>query len=340
MAGSLVWNPLEAGPAVRAKADAIAADLIRSLHRARDHVLDPDRHRLTGGNAALERRLAANLARLEPRLRRRGGAGRPAVILPARPVKFRDPTSKQRDEIMAGLEQVLAGDFSVFGATGPTVEASLSISRLECVQDTAEPGADEIAIGAVATTTRVLADGTLSVDSRIIDPIDMGKFRKDDVVDFNPALQIAAFQAATPAALTVHMVMIEDDLLGGIKPVLKDLVDGLENRLDKKQIVALFATAAELVAIVPIGMAIASGGLLTQIIAFIVISAVVMVAAAIVATLLLALVQIFRDEIFPTQTTSLSVGATGAVDAGTTAPFDRRFSRSIAVYDGTFAWQA
>ena len=243
---------------------------------------------------------------------------------------------------MAALERIMAGDYSLLAQATPraNVVPALNISRLECVQDSAEPGKDEILIGAVASTTRVLADGTLSVDARIIDPIDFGKFQKDEAKAFNPAQRIASFQFELPAAATVHLVMVEDDLLGGIKPVLKDLLDGLENRLNNKQLVAIFATAAELVAIVPIGMAIASGALLTEIVAFVVISAVVVLAAAIVAALLLGLFHLFRDEIFPTQATSLSIGAAGAVDGGTVAPFTKRFSRQVAVYDGTFAWQA
>ena len=161
---------------------------------------------------------------------------------------------KERQEVMAALEAIMAGDNTLLAeaaALRANVAPSLRINSLECIQDTLELGQDEILIGAVATVTRVLADGTLSVESRIIDPIDFGKFKRGDFKPFNPAKLIADFQIETPATATVHLVMVEDDLLGGIDPVLRDLVDGLENRLDKKQLTAIFATAAELVAIVP-----------------------------------------------------------------------------------------
>jgi hypothetical protein len=114
----------------------------------------------------------------------------------------------------------------------------------------------------------------------------------------------------------------------------------VENRLNGKEITAILATAAELVAIVPIAMTLTAGSLLAQIVALVIISAIVMLCAAIVAVLLQALIQIFRDEIFPTETTSLSLAADGSVDGGTLQPFTRRFSRGSAVYDATFQWNA
>lgn len=341
MARHFAWNPVDSiPPEINALVDSIAGDLIGSLHRARDHLVDPARHKLPAGKTSLEHRLAASLKKMAPRLL----PVKPKASPPSKkkPGPRRAAPRKQRQEVMAALERIMAGDYSLLAQPTPRVivAPALKINSLECVQDSAEPGKDEIKIGAVATTTRVLANGTLSVDSRIIDPIDFGKFKKDDLNPFNPAKLIAAFETDTPAAVTVHLVLFEDDLFGGIKPVLKDLVDGLENRLNGKQLTAIFASAAELVAIVPIGIALAGGQILAMVIGFIVVSAVVVLAAAVVAALLLALIQLFRDEIFPTQATSLSLGADGAVDAGSVEPFTKRFSRQVAVYDGAFQWQA
>ena len=341
MLRSIVWDPLD-GSEINKQADAIASELIASLYRARDHVLDPTRHALPADKTSLERRLAASLSTLKPRLRPRSVPSKPAPPPKKTPGAKRAGALNKRQEVMAALERIMAGDYSLLAQATPraNVSPALNISRLECIQDSLEPGKDEILVGAVATTTRILADGTLSVDSRIIDPIDFGKFEKGNAKSFSPAKRIAGFQIETPAAVTVHLVMVEDDFLGGIKPVLKDLVDGLESRLNGKQLTAIFASAAELVAIVPIGIALAGGQALAMVISFIVISAVVVLAAAVVAALLLALIQLFRDEIFPTQATSLSLGADGSVDGGSIAPFTKRFSRQVAVYDATFAWQA
>ena len=343
MARSMSWDPLDNVPSeIQKLADTISSELIASLHRARDHVVDPGRQKLPADKTSMEHRLAASLSRLSPQLRQRlaRAAAKPAKTKSPRPGR-RPGAGKQRKEVIDALERIMEGDYSILAQPVPAalVAPSLKINSLECVQDSAEPGADEMKIGAVATTTRVLADGTLSVASRIVGPIDLGKFRKDDLKTFDPAKLIAAFQADSPAAVTVHVVLFEDDLFGGINSVLKDLVDGLENRLNGKQLSAIFGSAAALVAAVPLGMYLAGGELLFEIIVFIILSGLIVLAAAIVAALLLALIQLFRDEIFPTQTTSLSLGADGAVDAGTVEPFTRRFSRQIAVYDGIFEWE-
>ena len=52
------WNPLESSEVAK-HADAIASELLGSLYRARDHLLDPARHPLPGKKTALEHRLAA-----------------------------------------------------------------------------------------------------------------------------------------------------------------------------------------------------------------------------------------------------------------------------------------
>lgn len=67
--------------------------------------------------------------------------------------------------------------------------------------------------------------------------------------------------------------------------------------------------------------------------------ALVMLCAAVVAALILAVVHLFRDEIFPTQATALSLDAAGGVNGGTVQPIPLRFSRQVAVYDAEFQWQ-
>ena len=170
MSRGFSWNPLES-PEVDKHADAIASELIGSstalvtIFSTRPAILC----------LATRRRSSTDwrrvLSKLNPRLdrhpRRPGPPPRPR---PARCLR----TSWRRSSV--------SWPATIRSWRKPTPRAlvvpALNISRFECVQDSAEPGKDEILIGAVATTTRVLADGTLSVVSRIIDPIDFGKFQE------------------------------------------------------------------------------------------------------------------------------------------------------------------
>src|SRR5690606_27160515 len=126
-----------------------------------------------------------------------------------------------------------------------------------------EPGKDEMVVGTVATALRVLADGTISA-AVTTEQTDLGQFKKDDDVVFNPGKAIASFAGVeTPSVLSVHLVLAETDIAGGVNAVLRDLVDGVENRLNGKKFMALFSRAAALVAVYPVGVAILDGAMIT-----------------------------------------------------------------------------
>jgi hypothetical protein len=253
------------------------------------------------------------------------------------------PTARgvTKQQIEAAAASIMAGDTSGFAQATPRaiVSRSVNINQLTCVQDTIEPGADEMVIGTVATALRVLADGSITTNVATRQT-DLGKFKQNDSVSFEPPKAIASFaNVETPTALLVHLVLAEADVAGGVEAVLRDLVDGVENRLNGKQFTALFSSAAALVAIYPVGAAIfETGVMLATVTGFLVAIGLIMLAAAIVAALLLGLFHLFRDEIFATQTTALALDAAGAVEGGTTDPIQLRFSRSVAVYDAEIEW--
>jgi hypothetical protein len=316
-----------------AEADRITADLTSSLTRVRDHLLDPAKHKLSAD--PFEQKLARSLGKLKGRLGARPGKARPS-LRPGKRLAFpaRGVTEQQ---VKAAADKLMAGDTAAFAQPTPRaiVSRALNINRLTCVQDTIEPGADEMVVGTVATALRVLADGTIST-AVATKQTDLGKFRKDDDVTFSPPRAIASFaNVETPAILSVHLVLAEADIAGGVNAVLRDLVDGVENRLNGKKFTALFSSAAGLVAAYPVGVAILGGAVITlaDLAVILIISGLIMLLAAVVAALLLALFHLFRDEIFPTQAVALALDAAGAIEGGTTAPITLRFSRSVAVYD-------
>ena len=315
-----------------AEAHRIVADLTLSLTRVGDHLLDPARHKLSAD--PFEQKLAKSLGKLKGRLGAR--PGKRLTLKPGKRVAF--PTGGVTEQqVRAAAEKLMAGDTAAFAQPTPRaiVSRALNINRLTCVQDTLEPGADEMVVGTVATALRVLADGTISA-AVATKQTDLGKFRKDDDVPFSPPRAIASFaNVETPAILSVHLVLAEADIAGGVDAVLRDLVDGLENRLNGKKFTALFSSAAGLVAAYPVGVAILGGAGITAatLAAIVVAVALIMLLAAAVAALLLALFHLFRDEIFPTQAVAIALDAAGAVEGGTTAPISLRFSRSVGVYD-------
>lgn len=215
-----------------------------------------------------------------------------------------------REQVLAALDKIWAGDTSILAQGGVRANASpkLTITKLTCVQETLEPGKDEMAIGTVATALRVLDNGSIKLETTT-KQVALGDFKKDTVAVFDPPTPIATFdQIETPTALSAQLVLAEVDVAGGIDTVLKDLVDGLENRLNGKQLTAIFATAAGLVALYPIGEMIFFGSVtIAEIALFVAEIALVMLCAAVVAALILAVVHLFRDEIFPTQATALSL---------------------------------
>lgn len=316
------------------EADRLAADLTSSLTRVRDHLLDPAKHKLSAD--PLEHRLAKSLGKLKGRLGRRTAKAFPA-LKPGKRLPFPASGPVTEQAVMAAAEKLMAGDTTAFAQPTPRaiVSRALNINRLTCVQDTLEPGADEMVVGTVATAIRVLADGTINT-AVATKQTDLGKFRKDDDVAFNPPRPIASFaNVETPAILNVHLVLAEADVAGGVNAVLRDLVDGLENRLDGKKFTALFSSAAGIAAAYPVGAAILGGAGITlaTLSTILIVVALIMLLAAAVAALLLAIFHLFRDEMFPTQAVALALDEAGAVEGGTTAPVALRFSRSVAVYD-------
>jgi hypothetical protein len=247
-----------------------------------------------------------------------------------------------QQQVQAAAEKIMAGDTTAFAQPTPRaiVSRALNINRLTCVQDTIEPGKDEMVIGTVATALRVLADGTIST-AVATKEVDLGQFKKDDSTAFVPPKPIASFaNVETPSVLSVHLVLAETDIAGGVNAVLKDLVDGVENRLNGKKFTALFSSAAGLAAAYPVGVAILGGAVMTlgDLAVILVLVGLIILAAAVVAALLLAIFHMFRDEIFPTQSVALALDSAGAVEGGTTAPISLRFSRSVAVYDAEIQW--
>jgi hypothetical protein len=194
-------------------------------------------------------------------------------------------------------------------------------------------------IGTVATALRVLADGTIST-AVTTKQTDLGQFKKDDSVPFSQKAIASFTNVETPSVLSVHLVLAEADIAGGVNAVLKDLVDGVENRLNGKKFTALFSSAAALVAVYPVGLAVLGGSLLSFVDLVVILAylGLIVLIAAVVAALLLAVFHLFRDEIFPTQSVALALDAAGAVEGGTTAPIQLRFSRSVAVYDAEIQW--
>lgn len=321
------------------ESDRIVGDFNATLARVRDHLLDPTKHKLSAD--PLEQKLAKSMGKLKGRL----GKGK-AKTIPTLKAGTRLPWQTVRgvtqQDVQAAAERIMAGDTSGFAQPTPRaiVSRALNINRLISVQDTIEPGKDEMAIGTVATALRVLADGTVST-AVATKQIELGQFKKNDNVPFNPPKPIASFaNVETPSVLSVHLVLAETDIAGGVNAVLKDLVDGVENRLNGKKFTALFSSAAALVAVYPVGVAVLGGAVITlsSLIAIIVGVALILLAAAIVAQLLLAIFHLFRDEIFPTQSVALALDAAGGVEGGTTAPIQLRFSRSVAVYDAEIQW--
>jgi hypothetical protein len=127
----VAFSPLDhLSPEISKQADTIAAELIASLNRARDHVLDPARHKLPAG--ALEQKLASNLAPLRARLR--GAAPRPTPVPPAKAHAWprQGPT---REQVLAALDKIWAGDTSILAQGGVRAIASprLTITKLTCV---------------------------------------------------------------------------------------------------------------------------------------------------------------------------------------------------------------
>ena len=326
-------------PEIVHEADRITGDFNTTLARVRDHLLDPQRHKLSAD--PLEEKLAKSMGKLKGRL----GKGKAKSIPTLKAGKRLSwPTARgvTQQDVQAAAERIMAGDTSGFGQATPRaiVSRALNISQLTCVQDTIEPGKDDMVIGTVATALRVLADGTIST-AVVTKQTDLGQFKKDDSTTFNPPKPIASFaNVETPSVLSVHLVLAEADIAGGVNAVLKDLVDGVENRLNNKKFTALFSSATALVAVYPVGVAVLGGAVITlsSLIAIIVGVALLMLAAAIVAQLLLAIFHLFRDEIFPTQSVALALDAAGGVEGGTTAPIQLRFSRSVAVYDAQIQW--
>lgn len=324
-------------PEIVDEANRIAGGLAARLERVRDHVLDPVKHSLSAD--PFEQKLAKSLGKLKSRLGRRAG---PAPSLkPGKRHAF-PAGAVTAQQVAAAAEKLFSGNLSAFAQPTPRaiVSRSLAISRLTCVQDTLEPGKDEMVIGTVATALRVLPDGSIST-AVTTKETGLGKFKKDDATSFNPPRAIASFgNVETPTVLSVHLVLAESDIAGGVNAVLRDLVDGVEDRLNNKQFVALFSSSAALVAVYPVGAEIFAGFVVTAatISSFLIIIGLIMLAAAIVAALILALFHLFRDEIFPTQAVALSLDATGAVEGGTTAPIPLRFSRNVAVYDAELQW--
>lgn len=312
-------------------ADSIANDIIGRLNRARDHVLDPRGRPLSGD--PLEQRLAKSLGSLKGRLKRDiGHVSTLPKKMPPRQWNFRGVTEAQA---LAAAEQLMSGDLSGLAISPRAiVNRQLNINSLTCVQDTLEPGKDDMVVGTVASAIRVLADGTISIATQTRET-DLGKFKKGDSTVFSPPLSIATFeQIETPTILSVHLVLAETDLAGGVGAVLRDLVDGVENRLNGKSFTAFFSSASALVAAVPLAMYVAGGpNGIGAIVAWVVTMGIVAIAAAIVGALLFALFKLFRDEIFPTETVALSLDAAGGVDGGTAQPIALRFSRNVAVYD-------
>lgn len=325
-------NPLDSlSPELARDADRLAAELVATLARARDHVLDPKRHRLSAD--PLETRLAASLGRYKSRLRP-GQLTVPPIA--ARPGE-RTPKAGTFSEaqLRAEIDKLYAGDFAAIASGTPRaiVSRALNINSLTCVQDTLEPGKDEMVVGTVATTLRVLGDGTVST-AVTTSEVDLGQFKKSDAVTFDPPRPIAAFDAIeTPAVLSVHLVLAESDIAGGVGAVLRDLVDGIENRFNGKKFTALITSASLLVAIVPVAAAVVDGTIIAVIVNMAVLFGLVAIIAAAIAALLVAIFALFRDEVFPTQTVAISLDEPGAVIAGTTAPIPLRFSRQVAVYD-------
>jgi hypothetical protein len=332
------FSPLDhLSPELGKEADRITGELVGSLNRVRDHLLDPARQELSAD--PFEQKLARSLARLKGRLGRE-----PIKAAPVATVRKRLPWPERgatEQQVLAEIEKMFAGDMSVIGQPVPRaiVSRALDINRLTCVQDTLEPGRDDMVIGTVATALRILDDGTISTAVATRE-VDLGKFRKDDTTTFNPPRPIATFDnVETPIALVVHLVLAESDIGGGINAVLRDLVDGVENRLNGKKFTALFSSAAALVASYPLATSLIVGGLsLAELVAFLIWIAIVMLLAAIVAALILAVFRLFRDEIFPTQSLALSLDADGAVTGGTTAPIPLRFSRQVGVYEAEVQW--
>jgi hypothetical protein len=335
---SIAFDPLDQlPPELGQEADRIAAELVGSLNRVRDHLLDPARQKLSSD--PLEQKLARSLARLKGRLGRE-----PLRTVPVATARKRLPWPERgatEQQVRAEVEKMFAGDMSLIGQAVPRaiVSRALEINRLTCVQDTLEPGNDEMVIGTVATALRILDDGTITTAVATRE-VDLGKFRKNDSTAFNPPRPIATFSnVESPIALVVHLVLAESDIAGGVNAVLRDLVDGVENRLNGKKFTALFSSAAALVASYPLAAAIFVGAVsLAELALFLVWIAVVLVLAAVVAALLLAVFRLFRDEIFPTQSLALSLDAAGAVTSGTTGPVTLRFSRQVGVYEAEFEW--
>jgi hypothetical protein len=324
-------------PEIADEANRIAGDLNGTLARVRDHLLDPAKHKLSSD--PLEQKLAKSLGKLKGRLGARKAKAFPSLKPGLRqPFPVRGVTQQQ---VQAAADKIMAGDTAAFAQPTPRaiVSRALNINKLICVQDTIEPGKDEMVIGTVATALRVLADGTIStvVTTK---QTDLGQFKKDDDIPFSQKAIASFANVETPSVLSVHLVLAESDIAGGVNAVLKDLVDGVENRLNNKKFTAFFASAAALVAVYPVAVAILDGALITlaSLAGIIVVVALIMLAAAVVAALLLAIFHLFRDEIFPTQSVALALDAAGAVEGGTTAPINLRFSRSVAVYDAEIQW--
>jgi hypothetical protein len=325
-------------PEIIREAERLTADVTGRLERVRDHLLDPAKHKLAAD--PLDQKLAKSLGKLKGRLGRRATKSIPS-LKPGKRVPM--PTGAvTAQQVQAAADKLMAGDLTAFAALAPRaiVSRNLNINRLTCVQDTMEPGKDEMVIGTVATALRVLADGTISTNV-VTKQTDLGKFQKDDDVVFNPPKAIATFgDVETPTVLSVHLVLAEADVAGGVNAVLRDLVDGVENRLNNKKFTALFSSAAGLVAAYPVGLAVLGGASMTlaSLAAILIFVGLIMLLAAIVAALLLAIFHLFRDEIFPTQAVALALDVDGAVEGGTTAPIPLRFSRSVAVYDAEVEW--
>ncbi len=123
-------------------------------------------------------------------------------------------------------------------ATQPHTQLRLRLRHIECVQDTREPGKDEILVGGQSTMLTVSPDGLLGepLDAGAVAPIALGKFKSGDERDLDLVVGRFSLNGAAPypRIFNTTLVMIEKDL--GDPAKLVKLLESIQAVLEQKLI--------------------------------------------------------------------------------------------------------
>jgi phospholipase C len=372
-------------PDLRAVAEEIFGGARLALDRALAHDHDQNAYPLPAGRT-LESVLFERLDRLDRGVRRRlvneavarmestgttrtrhyGAAAAMVVKGNKEPVAARLPqmevpahlaaaAGRARQKIVqkqAGLDAAARAHLEAAAGPAPLVPRTmrLSLTRLKCVDDTAEVGRDEMKIATVAHELGAQREVTHA-------PVDLGKFRKGDPRTYDPPVILHEFPIVPGASLDnvypASLYLAESDLAGGLLKYVENdralhnfelftvafgltvatftvWLDFLDARNDFKALsdAAAFQLTDFIIFVGCVAPALAVG-------------LAIAIVYGVVATIIEGLLALFKDEVFPPRFVSQFALPNGNILASGRRTHEERisFERKHALYEADLRWE-